>query len=84
VGGNNGRPPIVPGTLGVSLYGWEDVGYTSSDWDFDNAIFTIAPNGTGVPTAVTPEPATVALFGSGLAGLGLLGGRRRRRNRPAA
>ena len=78
VGGNDGIG-TVPGTTGGALFGWEDVGYTNSDWDFNNAIFALQGNANGFPTSVTPEPATIALFGSGLAGLGAFARRRRRR-----
>ena len=79
VGGNDGVG-TVPGTTGLGgLYGFEDVTYEYSDWDFDNAIFAIDDNTAGVPTEVAPEPATMTMLASGLLGLGALARRRRGR-----
>lgn len=83
VQGNDGFG-IVPGTTGVSLYGWEDVPYSSSDWDFNNAIFSVEGDPNGVTIEVVPEPATLALFGGGLAALGGMVSSRRRRKAPGA
>lgn len=68
---------IIPGTVGLYAFGFEDVYYGNSDWDFDNAIFTIAADDIAPPTEVVPEPATLTLLGSGL--VGLAAARRRRR-----
>lgn len=81
VPGNHGIGS-VPGTAGLSLFGFEDVNYSDSDWDFDNSIFTLV--GFGTPSDVTPEPATLSLIATGVAGVGALGFRRRRRTTPAA
>jgi hypothetical protein len=76
--GNRGID-FVPGTANASLFGFEDVGYGSSDWDFNNAIFALSPTPPGIPTEVVPEPATLLLFGSGVGGLVMLARRPRRR-----
>jgi len=78
VGGNKGAPPPVPGTEGLTLLGFEDTGWTNSDWDFDNAIFSLSTNPPGVPEALVPEPATLALLGSGLVAMTFVGRRRRK------
>ena len=38
------------------------------------------PSGTGGPITTTPEPLTMALLGTGLAGIGLVGRRRKLEN----
>ncbi len=73
---------LVPNTAGQYLFGFEDVIYDPSDWDFNNAIFAIDADNIGVPTDVVPEPATLTLLASGLGGLAAL--RRRRRGRSDA
>ncbi len=85
--GTNGVPGddgigIIPGTQGKPLYGFEDVRYNASDWDFDNAIFAIEFTGGNPPTEVVPEPATMTLLASGL--VGLAAAQRRRRRTPEA
>ena len=75
VAGNQGVG-VVPGTEGLHAFGFEDVYYNNSDWDFDNAIFTINGDGINPPTEVVPEPATITLIGSGL--IGLAAARKRR------
>ncbi len=76
----NGGVGIIPGTVGLSAFGFEDVYYNSSDWDFDNSIFTV--DNVSPPTEVVPEPATLTLVGSGL--IGLAAARKRRRLSPDA
>ena len=61
-------------------FGFEDVYYNNSDWDFDNAIFAVNGDGISPPTDVVPEPATMTLIGSGL--IGLAAARKRRRIAP--
>ena len=74
VPGNQGIG-VVPQTAGLALYGFEDVSYTSSDWDFDNLIFAV-DEGVSVPTETVPEPATLLLLGSGMSAMAAI--RRRR------
>lgn len=76
----NGGNGVVPNTAGKNLFGFEDVIYHDSDWDFDNAIFSLDAGAT--PTEVVPEPATMTLLAAGLAGLSAAQFRRRRREAP--
>lgn len=71
---------LVDHTAGKLLFGFEDVHYDPSDWDFNNAIFAIDAETVSPPQEVVPEPATLTLLASGLAGIGAL--RRRRRTNP--
>lgn len=70
---------FIPGTQNKFLFGFEDVRYEHSDWDFNNAIFAIEFGGINPPTEVVPEPATMTLLASGL--IGLAAAQRRRRQR---
>ena len=79
VAGNQGVG-VIPGTQGLYAFGFEDVYYNNSDWDFDNAIFAVNGDGISPPTDVVPEPATMTLIGSGL--IGLAAARKRRRIAP--
>jgi len=76
----NGGNGFVPGTAGKDLFGFEDVTYASSDWDFNNGIFSLDEGAT--PTEVVPEPVTMTLLATGLAGLSAAQFRRRRRRTP--
>jgi hypothetical protein len=78
----NGGQGVVPQTAGKNLFGFEDVTYAHSDWDFDNAIFALDANGINPLSEVVPEPATMTLLAAGLAGLSAAQFRRRRRGTP--
>lgn len=78
VPGNEGEG-LVPHTEGKILFGFEDVTYSPSDWDFNNSIFAVDGETIGTPQEVTPEPATLTLLATGVAGLGSLARRRRQR-----
>jgi hypothetical protein len=77
----NGGEGIVPNTANKFLFGFEDVYYNESDWDFNNSIFSVDGETISPPSDVVPEPATMTLLASGLLSLGAFG--RRRRKGPA-
>ena len=63
---------------GITYVGWEDwtLGQ-GSDFDYNDLIFAFA-NTTLTPNAVIPEPWTLSLLGAGLAGVALVGRRRKK------
>jgi hypothetical protein len=71
----------VSGTTGLGLFGFEDVTYGYSDWDFNNAIFAVDAGSIGTLTELVPEPGTLSMIGGGLAGLCVLAARRPRRRK---
>jgi len=80
VPGNQGVG-VVPQTAGLYLFGFEDVHYEHSDWDFDNLLFAIDHDSIDPPSETVPEPATMALVATGLSGIAAL---RRRKGRQAS
>ena len=71
------RITMLTGTnKGDDVYGWEDVNgnYPSSDRDFNDMVFSVQQS------AATPEPASMMLIGTGLAGIAGVVRRRRKSN----
>ncbi len=60
------------------IAGIEDNKNVASDWDYQDMMFRITANDGGTPQEVVPEPATMTLLATGLAGMAAA---KRRRNR---
>jgi hypothetical protein len=82
---NNGGPIASNLTLGLKIISdsvayafFDDGGGTPVDADFDDVIIRITATSRDAPE-LTPLPAALPLFASGLAGLGLLRWRRKRK-----
>jgi hypothetical protein len=83
VPGNQGVG-VVPQTAGLYLFGFEDVHYEHSDWDFDNLLFAIDHDSVNPPSETVPEPATLALVATGFGGIGAMRRRRTRIDAPTS
>jgi hypothetical protein len=61
----------------VFMLAWEDLKQGTADWDYQDFVVIMTnilpnnPTGLMLTSSATPEPATLAIFGLGLAGLGL-------------
>jgi hypothetical protein len=76
-------PPPVPITTNCALagcyLGWEDRPFPGADADYNDLVFAMQFTPTTDTPTDTPEPASMALLGSGLIAIGVAMRRRRRR-----
>lgn len=75
--GDSITSPRGPRTWGSDMFllGWEDLSAGNWDQDYNDFVLFVS----GVEGVNVPEPATLGLFGLGLAGFGVFGRRRNKR-----